>query len=121
MPITEEQVKEWEKLNHPWKLIDGSKNIPVSKKSNLFKNIAIIVLIIVALGFLSLFALRTYYYENFNDNFICEPTTNIEPTQCSDVNVQCGECINATEMQTLLNSVSCSNIEISLAGINVTN
>ena len=120
MVVTEAQINEWENNNYPWKITDSSKFKIVRNNNHVIKNIIIIIFILIALAFLCIVGLRTYYYEYFQDSVEttneCNPITNIEAVKCSDV--QCGNvsvncnCINATDIQTLLNSVCPDNISI---------
>ena len=108
----------WENNNPPWKIIDSSKFKSVNNnKYHVIKNILVIIFILIAFAFLCLFGLRTYYYEYYRDIItndvtnICNSTTNVEATNCGNVSVNCN-CINTTDMQTLLNSVYPDSISI---------
>ena len=56
--VTTEEVKEWEKQNAPWKLIDSSKVKPVGNKLNYLKTLASIFFIAIMIGFLCLYGMR---------------------------------------------------------------
>jgi len=120
--ITQEEVNIWEKENNPWKLIDGTKLKPVRKGFNFVKTSAFIILIFILIGFLFLYGIRTYYYDLYKDitnsTNVCEPTINVESTQCGlqTNNVVC-ESINSTELNSILTNICPDTINIHVNNI----
>jgi len=118
--ITRQECKEWEEKNYPWKLIDSSKEKIVGKKLNFAKTLAVVFLILIAVAFLSLYSIRTFFYDYYRDiteiSHICDPNIIVESTRCSDVNVDC-ECMNSTELKNILDDVCLDTINIEVTSM----
>ena len=91
----------------------------VDTRINGVKTVLIIIGIIIALGFLALYAIRTYYNDFYRDivetTNICEPSYNItvESQDCSEVNVECN-CLTPGQLEQILDDVCPDTININM-------
>lgn len=110
-------IKEWNENNYPWKIINLNE-----AKSNVFYKLSLLLIILISVSFLSIYGLRTYYYDFYRDiietTHICEPSTNLtcEGVKCSDVNVDC-ECIEIDELNELLEDVCPDTINVNIENV----
>ncbi len=89
MKMENEEINKWNEENKPFAIVNTEKQKLINKNYNRFKTFTMVMLIIIALGFLTIYGIRTYYPSLFQDNVIvshiCTPYTNVT------LNVDCPE------------------------------
>lgn len=122
-------IEEWNRKNAPFKIINEEdfkiiNEDEIIKKNKYFKaKIFFLTFItIILLAFLSLAAIRTYYYDLYRDivetTNLCEPITLNNITvekQCGDVEMNCGECLDKDDLEKILENICPDTININLA------
>lgn len=110
------EYEDWNEKNYPLKIIDIKEEKSIDRTWNFTKTISFFVLIIITLGFLSVFVIRTYYFDFFRDivetSNICNPIQNITiQKQCGDTIVDC-HCLTPDELEDVLKNVCPDKINI---------
>ncbi len=95
----------------------------IDTRINLLKSFTLVVCMVVAVGFLSLYGIRLYYYDLFKDiteiTHICQPNIlnniTIESTNCGDnlVEVDC-DCLDNGDLKKILSDVCPETINVYL-------